>query len=71
MDDFFQRGCKFYRKNKLKYEIFNNNKKFIKKMFFSVITKDLHWEILSKNIRTFLKDENGLKMKNFNIIGVY
>ena len=32
-------------------------------MFFSVITKNLNWEIL------FLKDGTGLRMKNFNVIG--
>ena len=32
-------------------------------MFFSVITKNLIWEIL------FLKDGTGLRMKNFNVIG--
>ena len=32
-------------------------------MFFSVITKNLNWEIL------FLKDGTGLRMKNF-IIGI-
>ena len=37
-------------------------KKFIKKMFFSVIIKNLNWEILTKNLVTFkrwdeVKDE--------------
>ena len=36
-----ERGCIFYIKNKLKSEIFNN-KKVYKKMFFSVITKNLN-----------------------------
>ena len=40
-------------------------------MFFSVITKNLNWEILTKNLVTFLKDGVGLRMKNFNIMGVY
>ena len=34
-------------------------------MFFSVITKNLNWEILTKNLVTFLKDGMGLRMKNF------
>ena len=35
-------------------------------MFFSV-TKNLNWEILTKN----LKDEMGLRITNFNIMGVH
>ena len=40
-------------------------------MFFSVITKNLNWEILTNNLVTF-KRWDGVKdgMKNFNIIGV-
>ena len=34
-------------------EIFDDKKKFIKKIFFSVITKNLNWEILTKNLVTF------------------
>ena len=36
-------------------------------MFFAVITKNLKWEILTKNLVTF-KIWDG--MKNFNIMGV-
>ena len=52
--DFFQqgRGCNFYIKNKLKSEILNNNKKFINKNVYD-ITKNLNWQILSKNLVTF------------------
>ena len=39
-------------------------------MFFSVITKNLNWEILTKNLITF-KDGMGLRMKNFSIMGVH
>ena len=39
-------------------------------MFFSVITKTLNWEILTKNLVTFLKDGMRLRAKNF-IIGVH
>ena len=35
-------------------------------MFFSVITKNLNWEILIKNL-LLLKDGMGLRMKNFNM----
>ena len=45
--DIFQEGCKFYIKNKLKSEMFNeifNDKKKIKNNIFSVIIKNLNWE---------------------------
>ena len=38
-------------------------------MIFSVTTKNLNWEILNKNL--VLKEEMGLKMKNFNIVRVH
>ena len=39
-------------------------------MFFSAITKNLNWEILSKNLVTFKRwDEN--KDENFNIMEVH
>ena len=37
-------------------------------MFFSFITKNLNWGILTKN--SVLKDGIGLKKKNFIIMGV-
>ena len=37
-------------------------------MFFSGITKNLNWETLTKN-QSLLKDEAGLRKKNFNILG--
>ena len=39
-------------------------------MFFSVINKNLNWEILTKNLVTF-KRWDGVKMKNLNIIRVH
>ena len=39
-------------------------------MFFSVITKNFNWEILTKDL-VFLKDGMGLRIKNFNIMGVH
>ena len=39
-------------------------------MFFSVITKSLNCEILTKNLAT-LKDNMRLRMKNFNILRVH
>ena len=38
-------------------------------MFFSVITKNLNREILTKNL--LLKDGMGLRMKDFNVMGVH
>ena len=38
-------------------------------MFFSVITKNLNWEVLTKNLFTF-KRWDELRIKNFNIMGV-
>ena len=38
-------------------------------MFFSVITKNLNWEILTKNLFTF-KRWDEFKMNNFNIMGL-
>ena len=48
----FRGGCSFYIENKLKSEIFND-KKVNKKRFFSAITKNLNWVILTKNLVTF------------------
>ena len=39
-------------------------------MFFSIIFQNINWEILTKNLVTF-NDEMGLRMKNFNIMGVH
>ena len=36
-------------------------------MFFSVLTKNLNWEILTKNLVTFKRWDGVLKMKNFNV----
>ena len=43
----------FYVKNKLKSEIFNDKKNLQTKMFFYVITKNLNWDILTKNLAIF------------------
>ena len=37
---------------------------------FCVITKNLNWEVLSKNLVTFKRWE-GVRMENFNITGVH
>ena len=39
-------------------------------MFFSVITKNLNWEILTKSLVIF-KRLDGVKDENFNIIVVH
>ena len=42
------RGLQLH-KNKLKSEIYNDKKSLYRKIFLSVITKNLKWEILAKN----------------------
>ena len=37
-------------------------------MFFSVITKNLNWRILAKNLVTF-KRRDGIKDEKFNLCG--
>ena len=39
-------------------------------MFFSVMTKNLNWEILTKNLVTF-KRWDGVNDEKFNIMGVH
>ena len=54
--DYFRKGgkgCSFYIKNKLKSETLNDKKKLYTKNFLSAITKDLNWQILTKNLVTF------------------
>ena len=58
----FGEGCNFHVKNKLKSEIFNDKKKLLAKIFFSVITKNSNWEILTKNLVTF-KRQDGFKVE--------
>ena len=55
-------GCNFCIKSKLKSEIFNEKKKLQTKTCFSVKTKNLDWDILTKNLVIFkrwhvVKDE--------------
>ena len=45
----FFRGLQFLHLNKSESEIFNDKKVQKPKMFFSVITKNLNWEIITKN----------------------
>ena len=47
-------------KNKLKSEIFNDKKNVYKQKYFSITTKNLNWEILTKNLVTF-KRWDGVK----------
>ena len=42
----------------------------MKNFFFSVITKNLNWEILTKNLVT-LKNKTRLRMKKFDIFGFH
>ena len=45
----FFRRVQFSDKNKLKSGIFNDKKSLLAKIFFSVITKNSNWEVLTKN----------------------
>ena len=56
-------------KNKLKSEIFNKKSVLIE-MFFSVITKNSKWEILTKNLVT-CKREDGIKNEKLYILQVH
>ena len=70
--NFFQGGSSFYIRNKLKSEI-SNDKKVYRRKCFSVITKNLNWQILTK-ILVVIKRWDGVKderMKTFNLMGVY
>ena len=40
-------------------------------MFFSVTTKNLNWDIFAKNLVTFKRWDEIIRMKNFNIMGVH
>ena len=40
-------------------------------MFFSVITKNLNWEVLAKNIVTFKRWNGEDKDEKLNIMGVH
>ena len=60
--DFF-RGVAVFTLNKLKSEIFNDRKVYEQKRF-SVITKNLNREILTKNLVTF-KRWDGVKDEKF------
>ena len=46
-------------------------KVYKQKCFLFIITKNLNWEILTKNLVTFKKDGMGLRMKNFNIMRIH
>ena len=72
--DFFRGrgGLQFHIKNKSKSEIFNDKKSLQAKIFFSVVTKNSNWDILTKNLVTFKRKRKiVLSMKNFNIFGVH
>ena len=49
---FFSGGLEF-KKKKLKSGIFNNKRSLYTKIFFSIITKNSHWEVLTNNLVTF------------------
>ena len=47
------RGSSFFMRSKSKTELFNDKKGLQTKIFFFVITKNLNWEILTKNLISF------------------
>ena len=59
----------FYIKSKLKSEILNDKKNPYKPKCLSAITKNLNWQMLTKNL--ILKDRMEVKMKNVNIMGFH
>ena len=63
-----RKGLQFSHKRKLKSEIFDDKKVYKQKMFISVITKNLNWEILTKNLVNF-KRWNGVKDEKFEYFG--
>ena len=65
-------GCNFYIKDKLKSEIFNDQKKVYKQKCFSpsFMTKNSNWETVTKNL-VIIKNKMVLRMKNLNILGVH
>ena len=68
--NFFSRSEELQVLHKKETKIWNFKwqKKFINKKMF-IYTKNLNWQILVKNLVTF-KDRMGLKIKNFNNMGV-
>ena len=48
----------------------NDKKEIYKQKCLSAIAKNLNWQILTKNLVTF-KRQDGLKMKNVNIMGIH
>ena len=59
------KGGNVHIKNKLKSEVFNDEKSWKSKLFFSVITKNSNWEILLKNLVFFKREEDGVKDERF------
>ena len=52
-------GFQILPRNKLQSEIFNEKKSLSIKMSFSTITKNLNWEILTKNLLDSLQIQQG------------
>ena len=55
---FLKGVCSFYIKNKLKSEIFNGKKNY-KQKYFSIITKNKKWEVLTKNSKNLVAEGKG------------
>ena len=59
---FFRGELQFLDKNKLKSGIFNNKNSSLTRIICSVITKNSNWEILTKDLLVF-KKQDGVKKK--------
>ena len=67
--DNFLKGCySFYIKNKLKFKYLMTKKNLWRKMLLSVITKNLNWEVLTKNFLPF-KRWDWVKNEKFQYYG--
>ena len=65
-------GFQFYKKktNKLRFEIFNDKKRFINK-YFSLSKLRIQTGKFWQRILLLLKDKMGLRMKDFDILGIH
>ena len=63
-------GSQLLHKKQTKIRNFKYKKKY-KPKCLSAITKNLNWQILTKNSITFKRQDGVIKMKNVDIMGVH
>ena len=68
--DFFRVGCSFYVKINHNLKCLTTKEVYEQKCF-SVTTKNLNWEILTKNLVTFKRCDGVKDEKNLNIMGAH